>query len=213
MEKKILFATTNPHKKERFQAYYRDLGLSVVGLGDLGINIEIEENGKTPEENALIKARKGYKVIEGKMPVFGVDYWLYIEGFPGDLQPGPHVRRIKSGVQGIREAVNDEELLDYYIKNIEAIGGKTTGRWISAIALVVSGKEFTDSFSRDTIFTSIRSPKITTGEPLNSIQIDPMSGKYFTDLTSEEWLKLQREREGGYIGFMKKHLNDINNFY
>ena len=60
MAKEILMATANPHKVERFRYYFSPLGLSVVSFSDKGVDIEIVEDGKTPEENALKKANAGF---------------------------------------------------------------------------------------------------------------------------------------------------------
>ena len=208
MAKEILFATTNPHKKERFQAYYKSLGLKVISFSDIQDKVEVVEDGKTPEENALKKAIAGYMAT--RIPTFGVDYWLQIEGLSENLQPGPFVRRIFIGDSGERVEATDEEMLSYYIARIRHLEGRTKGIWTSAIALVVAeGKHYVESFSRETILTSERSPNKTEGEPLNSIQIDPKSGKYFTDLSPQEWLDLQSQREKSYIDFMKKHLQEI----
>ena len=201
-------ATKNPHKKERFEHYLKDLGILVVSFVDIAQPIEAIEDGKTPEENALKKALAGYK--ETGKSTFGVDYWFYIEGIPEEIQPGPFVRRIFSGGGRDRREATDEEMLDYYTGLVDRVGGKTKGLWTSAIALVTAPNNFfTERFTRETALTSKRSPRITEGEPLNSIQIDPKSGKYFTDLTKEEWLTLQAERERGYIEFIKSHLEEI----
>ena len=207
MSRELLMATANPHKTERFRRYLSELGLSVVNFEDIGQKIEIVEDGKTPEENALKKAFAGFETT--RMPTFGVDYWFYIDGIPDEMQPGPHVRRIfVEG--GNRKKATDGEMVDYYTKLISGLGGKAKGLWTSAIALVVAPeKSYTESFTRETILTSERSPNSTEGEPLNSIQIDPTTGKYFTDLTTDEWLKLQTEREKGYIRFFERHLDDL----
>lgn len=203
--KKILFATTNQHKRDRFIGYYQPLGIKVVSIKDLGIDLEVEEDGKTPKENAIKKALTYYK--ETGMPTFAVDYGLYIEKFPPNKQPGLFVRRI----YGDSREATDEEMLDYYIQELNKVGGKSKGKWISAIALVLKkGRVHTQEFSRETLFVSKRSSRITPGEPLNSIQIDPLTGKYFTDLAQEEWLELQEKREIGYIEFMKRYLGEIN---
>lgn len=208
MAKQILFATSNPHKKARFQAYFEPLGLDVISFSDINSQVDVVEDGKTPKENALKKAMAGY-LATGK-PTFGVDYWLRIEGLPEDQQPGPHVRRIFVGSDNQRIEATDEQMLSYYINKIRALGGRTKGVWTSAIALVVGqDRVFVESFSRETTLTSERSPNKTKGEPLNSIQIDPKSKKYFTDLTTAEWLNLQKEREKGYIDFMREHLREI----
>lgn len=199
--KEILFATTNTHKRERFQAYYKPLGLKVLNIKDLGVEVDVVEDGTTPEENALKKALGYYR--EAKIPTFAVDYGLYIEKFPQDKQPGLFVRRI----YGDDRKVTDEEMLNYYISELTKVGGESSGKWISSIALVLEPDDIrTENFSGRTLFTAKRSPHLTPGEPLNSIQIDPDSGKYFTDLSRDEWLNLQKEREKGYVDFMQKHL-------
>jgi XTP/dITP diphosphohydrolase len=208
MGKQILMATSNPHKKERFQHYLKELSLNVIGLADLDEKIEVVEDGKTPEENALKKAMAGFETT-GK-PTFGVDYWFYIEGLPAERQPCQYVRRIFVGEAGERKDATDDEMLEYYSKLVKELGGKTDGLWVSAIALITSkGKEFVERFERKTILTSKINPKRTPGEPLNSIQIDPTTGKYFTDLTKKEWLELQTNREKSSIDFIKSHLDDI----
>ena len=208
MNKEILMATTNSHKTERFKSYLTPLGLSVVNFSDIGKKIEVIEDGRTPEENALKKAKAGYNATG--MPAFGVDYWLYIKGIPDEIQPGPNVRRIFVGSGGERKEATDEEMIDYYTKLINRLGGRTQGLWNSAVVLITGfGNSYTVSFERETILTSTISPNKTEGEPLNRMQIDPKTGKYFTDLSKEEWLKLQEDREMGDVRFFEKHLDEI----
>lgn len=208
MSKEILIATSNPHKRDRLAHYLDSLGVSVVSFADVGKNIDIVEDGKTPEENALKKAIAGFKAIQ--MPTLGVDYWFYIEGISEGMQPGPFVRRIFIGSEGARKEATDQEMLDYYTGVIRDLGGRTSGLWTSGVALVVAeDKTYTETFTRKTILTSKMSPRRTEGEPLNSIQIDLGTGKYFTDLTAKEWLKLQAERERGFIRFIESHLDEI----
>src|SRR3989344_4241557 len=149
MRKNILFATANPQKKQRFQSYFAPLGLNVLSFSDFDNTPKIVEDGKTPEENAIKKALAGYKTF--KIPTFGVDYWLRIEGLEENLQPGPFVRRIIVRKGSKRNDATDQELLDYYIDLIEKLGGKTRGTWTSAIALVINPrKRYKQSFTKDT---------------------------------------------------------------
>lgn len=53
----IFIATSNINKVIEFKEMLEPKGYIVKSLNDLDENIEIEENGKTFEENALIKAR------------------------------------------------------------------------------------------------------------------------------------------------------------
>lgn len=57
MEKKIIFATGNTGKMKEIRAILGDMGVTILSMKEAGVNIEIEENGTTFEENALIKAK------------------------------------------------------------------------------------------------------------------------------------------------------------
>lgn len=53
----IIFATGNQGKLREVQAILRDCEAEVISMKEAGFELEIEENGTTFEENALIKAR------------------------------------------------------------------------------------------------------------------------------------------------------------
>lgn len=57
MSKRIIFATGNEGKMREVRMILADLGYEILSLKDIGYDKEIIENGKTFEENALIKAR------------------------------------------------------------------------------------------------------------------------------------------------------------
>ena len=54
---KIAVATKNSHKVKELERLIDIPGAQFLSLRDLGFEGEIEENGSTFEENALIKAR------------------------------------------------------------------------------------------------------------------------------------------------------------
>ncbi|MCI8746231.1 MAG: non-canonical purine NTP pyrophosphatase, partial [Lachnospiraceae bacterium] len=58
MINQIIFATGNEGKMKEIRLILEDLGAEILSLKDAGINIEIQEDGKTFEENAVIKARE-----------------------------------------------------------------------------------------------------------------------------------------------------------
>ena len=65
MQGRIVFATGNAGKIKEIRMIMEDTGLEVVSMKDAGIKADIEENGKTYEENALIKARTVAKEAPG----------------------------------------------------------------------------------------------------------------------------------------------------
>ena len=54
--KTIIFATGNADKLKEIREILSDLPVQILSMREAGIRIEIEENGKTFEENSLIKA-------------------------------------------------------------------------------------------------------------------------------------------------------------
>ena len=54
---RIIFATGNEGKLREIRMILKDLNIPVVSLKEAGIHADIAEDGKTFEENALIKAR------------------------------------------------------------------------------------------------------------------------------------------------------------
>lgn len=55
---KIIFATGNAHKMIEIRMILEDLGMEILSQKEAGITADVVEDGKTFEENALIKATK-----------------------------------------------------------------------------------------------------------------------------------------------------------
>lgn len=121
--KTIWIATSNMHKVEEFQNMLQGRS-NVKCLKDLDKKIEIVEDGKTFEENALIKARCLYQVL--KEPVISDDSGIEVDAM--DKRPGVYSARFMG------------EDTDYAIKNqaiIDAVKGKVkTARYVCVIAYI-----------------------------------------------------------------------------
>lgn len=82
--KKIILASNNKGKIKEIQEILSPLGYEIISMKDFGIDIEIEENGKTFKENAGIKARAIYEM--GHTAVIADDSGLevdFLNGAPG----------------------------------------------------------------------------------------------------------------------------------
>ena len=139
----------------------------------------MNECGKTPLENAEIKARAYYEAFH--MPVFSGDSGLYFDELSEEEQPGIHVRR----VQG--KELNDDEMIEYYSSLARRHGGKITGRYRNAIYFILDQEHHYSSMdisiaTEAFILTSKPHPKRVDGFPLDSLSIDIASGKYYYDL-------------------------------
>jgi XTP/dITP diphosphohydrolase len=55
--KRIIFATSNENKMKEIRAILEGLDIELLSLREAGLNPDIEENGETFEENAIIKAK------------------------------------------------------------------------------------------------------------------------------------------------------------
>ncbi len=123
---KIVLASRNKKKKAELQLLLSQYigGIEILSLDDVGIFGEIDENGKTFEENALIKARVAAE--SGYIGV-GDDSGLEVDALDG--APGVYSARY-SGEHGDDEANN--ELL---LKNLEGKSDRRA-RFVCCIACV-----------------------------------------------------------------------------
>ena len=135
---KILLATRNKNKAREVAAIlseYRDrLGeIELLTLDDAGITEDVEENGSTFEENALIKAKAGAK--SGYITLAD-DSGIEVDALNG--APGIYSARFAGG-HGDDKANN--ELL---LKKLEGVPReKRTARYAVAIACVLpNGEKF-----------------------------------------------------------------------
>ncbi len=55
---RIIFATKNQHKLKEIREVFADLPYEVVSMGEIGLDIDVLENGKTFAENSRKKARE-----------------------------------------------------------------------------------------------------------------------------------------------------------
>ena len=199
--KQIIFATSNESKSKRFSKGLKELGIEVLSLKVINIKLDVEENGSTAIQNALIKARECYRLTN--KPCMGMDDTLYMEGVPEDRQPGLFVRRING------KSLTDEEALEYYTNLVKEYGkdGRIDCKWIYGLAVInEKGEEATYTWSKDNFYmVSSRSDKINPGYPLNSISKYKKLDKYFTDVTLDD-IKILNDNEDDVVDFIATHI-------
>ncbi len=193
--KEIIFGTKNPAKIAQVQGALNSLKIVVKGIGDIKNLPEVEEDGKTAQENARKKALAYAKAI-GK-PVFSMDNALYFDNFPKEKQPGINVRRIP----GSDTRPSDQEMLDYYREIFKEHNNRLTGHWDFAVAVAYpDGKIVEDVIkSPKRYFTSKMSDKTIKGYPLESMQIDIESGKYISEMTKDEQANFWQKAIGSQL--------------
>ena len=199
MKKQILLGTKNQTKISIVQAALEPLSIEILTLDDLNININVREDGQSTEENAEKKARAYF--AESNVPTMAIDGGLRVEQFPEEKQPGVFIRRIR----GTDRDATDEEVLAYYVGELDKVGGESVGTWKGSIVLVVSDeKVFRDSLSVKTILTTERKGGVTAGAPLDAVTIDPATGKYYAEI------KWQERPDAKWIfEFLKQHIGEL----
>ncbi|MBQ4259697.1 MAG: XTP/dITP diphosphatase [Lachnospiraceae bacterium] len=193
--KRMIFATGNAGKMKEIRMIMEGTGYEVISMKEAGVDIEIEENGSTYEENAMIKA-KVVAAITGDT-VLADDSGLEIDYL--NKEPG---------VQSARYLGEDTP---YAIKNASLISRlegvpdeQRTARFVCAIAAVLpDGRELT---TRATIEGRIGyEEKGNHGFGYDPIFYVPEFGKTTAELTEEE--KNQVSHRGKALELMKKELN------
>ena len=130
---KIVLASRNPKKIKELQTLLaqRFEGIEILSLDDVGLYGEIEENGTTFEENALIKARAA--ASSGHIGV-GDDSGLCVDALGGE--PGIYSARYAARcgyAEEHQDALNNRVLLEN-LKNVPL--DERTAHFACAIACV-----------------------------------------------------------------------------
>lgn len=132
---RIVFATGNAGKIREINGIMADTGMEVVSMKDAGIRMDIEENGSTYEENALIKARAVASMT--KDIVMADDSGLEIDYL--NKEPGVYSARYLGEDTSYR--IKNADL----IRRLEGVpDDQRTARFVCAIAAVLpNGRELT----------------------------------------------------------------------
>ena len=202
----MLYGTGNPAKLDAMKKRLSGVGITLVGLKDLGCEIpKVVEDGKTPLENARKKAVAYFEAF--RIPVFSCDSGLYIDGVPENEQPGVHVRRLNGKV------LSDEQMIVHY-SSLAKKYGNPTARYRNAICFVEDEKHIYEAMepfmgSSAFVLTSKPYPVMKKGFPLDSLSVDIKTGKYYYELTGNELDRLAVE--DGFAEFFRKILFEKKN--
>lgn len=202
---KIVVATKNPAKVERYGRLLSHYVNQVVGLQDFGIIDKPSESGETAEDNAEIKGK--YYAEKTGLLVFSEDEALYVDFLPADKQPGVHVRRI----DGKDEADDDQLLLHWEEIVAKVPEKKRTGRWHIAYCLASpDGLVKTKSLEHPISFFSPSSEVKITGWPMSSLEGPTTFHKPYADLTDEEKRQAEETTNEAIVEILKKLLQDVD---
>lgn len=86
---KLILATNNQHKLTEFRRVLDPIGVTVISQNEAGISVDVEETGKTFEENAKLKADAIYQLTG--LPTVADDSGLEVDIL--DNAPGVYTAR------------------------------------------------------------------------------------------------------------------------
>lgn len=173
---KIVFASNNKNKVQEIQNQVPK-SIQILTLEEIGCTEDIEETGKTLEENAIIKAN--YITEKYGLPCFADDTGLEIESLNGE--PGVYSARYAG------EDKNADKNMDLVLDKLSNEPNRKA-QFKTVIALNINNKQH---LFTGTINGAIRNEKTGT----NGFGYDPIFepenlGKTFAEMSLEEKNKL-----------------------
>lgn len=150
-------------------------GFEIITMQESGIDEEIEETGKTFEENALIKAR--FVAAKTNLPVISDDSGLSVDALFG-----------KPGIYSARYAgknASDARRIEKLLQDMDSAPDKLrTARFTCVIAYI--GKDGTEkTFEGECEGVILREPKGKNGFGYDPVFFLPEYGKTFAELSTE----------------------------
>lgn len=130
---KVVLASKNPHKLEEISKITEQFGFQLVLQSQLGVDIRVEENGTTFEENSLIKAKA---VMEATgLPAIADDSGLAVDALNGE--PGVYSARY-----GFDDTLDDWGRLQLLLRNMENVpDGRRQGKFVCVITFITPDGE------------------------------------------------------------------------
>jgi XTP/dITP diphosphohydrolase len=171
----IVLATRNSGKLREFRSLFTPAGYRIIGLNDLGIDMEVEESGNTFTANACLKAVAYSRCISH--PVLADDSGLEVIALQG--RPGIHSARYAG------PEASDSDRIHRLLNEIRHAGVGREARFVCALALAREGKVL---FEAEGICHGIitDTPRGKNGFGYDPIFLLPESGKTMAELNETE---------------------------
>lgn len=176
--KKILIGTNNPAKLEDYKRLLSDLDLEMVSPAEMGITETPNETGRDYEENAVIKAKFYYQ--KTGIPSLVDDGGLEVPAL--NNEPGVLSHR------WIGREMTDEEMIAEIIKRMQGVADDQRNcRLIQVTALATPYGIFTSEGKIEGMVAEKPARKRLKGFPFRSVIFLPHYGKYYCDVTRDEY--------------------------
>lgn len=126
---KFVIATKNQHKVNEFKRILEPLGIKTISQIELDINIDVEEDANTFEENARIKAKALFDATG--LPTIADDSGIEVDA----LGKAPGIYSARYGGEQCKSDIERYELLLDNIKSVPDV--KRTARFVCSIHLIL----------------------------------------------------------------------------
>lgn len=175
MLSKIVAATTNPGKVREIKKILSDY--EILSLADVGISVDVEENGETFRENAYIKAYEISKLCN--LPVLADDSGLEVEALGG--RPGVYSARYagEDSPYSVKISTLAEELKD--VPELER-----RARFACAVCLILPDGRKIEAQGLSCPGILLESPRGENGFGYDPVFYCPDYGKTFSEMSMEE---------------------------
>jgi XTP/dITP diphosphohydrolase len=193
--REILIATGNSGKKKEMLSFFREINnITFLSLKDFPKIEEPEENGKTFEENAMIKAK--YFANKFQITTLGEDSGLILSAFPE-----------KFGLRTRREieAKNDVEWITKFLKLLNEVTDRSA-TFYSAMAFFDPKTKTEQTFLGQTsgIITDFPRTALEKGIPVSSVFVPEGEEDVFSAMLRKK--KNEISHRGKSANLMKKFL-------
>ncbi len=174
---KVVLASQNRHKLEEISKITSKFDIELVLQSQLGICLDVEENGTSFEENSYIKAKA---VMEATgLPALADDSGIAVDALNGE--PG-----IYSARYGFDESLDDWGRLLLLLKNTENVpDGQRQAQFVCVITLVTPEGQVIQARG-EAHGELLRQPIGSGGFGYDPIFYYPPLGKAFAQLAPEE---------------------------
>ena len=174
---RVVLASKNPHKLQEISKITEMFDMELILQSELGIDLDVEENGSTFEENSAIKAKA---VMEATgLPALADDSGIMVDALGGE--PG-----IYSARYGFDDSLDDRGRMMLLLKNTEQVpDGQRQAKFVCVITLITpDGKTIQ---ARGEVHGELtREPRGENGFGYDPIFYYPPTGCTTAELPSEQ---------------------------
>ena len=171
---KVLAATTNKGKIQEISDILARAGVSIVSLAELGLTLDVIEDGETFEENAIKKAT-AFRDAAG-IPALADDSGLCVDALGG--APGVYSARYAG------PSANDQDNIKLLLERLAGIPERKAHFVCVAALALTDGRVITGRGEFEGVI--IDTPRGSGGFGYDPVFLDPVTGKTFAELSRDE---------------------------